>query len=264
MPRTIRAPARHATDLQELADRGRLSHAPEQPGPRGGLRPRQPDRLRRPRQGGSQLGVFRRHPALPRKSGTRRNAAGAERQARRRLPHPRGRAARADRQQQHRPPLGHPGELRPLGAAGPDHVRPDDRRLLDLHRHPGHPPGHLRDLRQPGAPAGLALAQGQVRPHRRPGRDGRRAAAGRHHERRRGPGRRSGPMAHRAPAPASLPGCGYRQPGGGDDLGGRGQGQGRGKVHRFAGQCSGYLAGAGDAAASCRTWSPTKPAPTTR
>ena len=30
-----------------------------------------------------------------------------------------------------------------------------------LHRHPGHPPGHLRDLRQPGAPAGLAFAQAQ-------------------------------------------------------------------------------------------------------
>ena len=36
-----------------------------------------------------------------------------------------------------------------------------NRRLLDLHRHPGHPPGHLRDLRQPGAPAGLAFAQAQ-------------------------------------------------------------------------------------------------------
>ena len=57
-------PARHATDLQKLADRGRLPHAPEQPGPRGGLRPRPPDRLRRPRQGGPQLGVLRRHPAL--------------------------------------------------------------------------------------------------------------------------------------------------------------------------------------------------------
>ena len=33
-----------------------------------------------------------------------------------------------------------------------DHVRPDDRRQLDLHRHPGHPAGHLRDAWLTGAP----------------------------------------------------------------------------------------------------------------
>ena len=37
-------------------------------------------------------------------------------------------------------------EFRRLEALGPDHVRPDDRRVVDLHRHPGHPPGHLRVL----------------------------------------------------------------------------------------------------------------------
>ena len=35
-----------------------------------------------------------------------------------------------------------------LAAQRPHDVRPDDRRLVDLHRHPGHPPGHLRDLRR--------------------------------------------------------------------------------------------------------------------
>ena len=48
---------------------------------------------------------------------------------------------------------------------------------------------------------GLAPAlQGQVRPHRRAGRDGRRAAAGGDHERRRGPLRRGRPLARRAAA----------------------------------------------------------------
>jgi urocanate hydratase len=46
--------------------------------------------------------------------------------------------------------------------------------------------GHLRDVRRAGAAAGLAQPARQVRAHRRAGRDGRRAAAGHHHERGRG------------------------------------------------------------------------------
>ena len=42
------------------------------------------------------------------------------------------------------------------GREGPDHVRPDDGRLVDLHRHPGHPAGHVRDARRAGPPARLA------------------------------------------------------------------------------------------------------------
>ena len=34
-----------------------------------------------------------------------------------------------------------------------DDVRPDDRRVVDLHRQSGHPPGHLRDLRRRGPQA---------------------------------------------------------------------------------------------------------------
>ena len=34
-----------------------------------------------------------------------------------------------------------------------DDVRADDRRVLDLHRDPGHPPGHLRDVRRDRAQA---------------------------------------------------------------------------------------------------------------
>ena len=43
--------------------------------------------------------------------------------------------------------------FRELERAGPDDVRPDDGRLLDLHRHAGHPAGHLRDVRRAGSPA---------------------------------------------------------------------------------------------------------------
>ena len=39
-------------------------------------------------------------------------------------------------------------EFRRLEAHGSDDVRADDGRLVDLHRHAGHPAGHLRDLRR--------------------------------------------------------------------------------------------------------------------
>ena len=47
--------------------------------------------------------------------------------------------------------------FRELESEGPDDVRPDDRRLVDLHRHAGHPAGHLRDLR-PGRAAPTSAA----------------------------------------------------------------------------------------------------------
>ena len=46
------------------------------------------------------------------------------------------------------PRLGDLGRVPPAGAARADHVRPDDRRVVDLHRHPGDPAGDLRDLRR--------------------------------------------------------------------------------------------------------------------
>ena len=45
-------------------------------------------------------------------------------------------------------PRGRLGALPQVRGARPDDVRPDDRGLLDLHRHAGHPAGHLRDLRR--------------------------------------------------------------------------------------------------------------------
>ena len=46
------------------------------------------------------------------------------------------------------PALGDLGRVPPAGGAGADHVRPDDGRVVDLHRHPGDPAGDLRDLRR--------------------------------------------------------------------------------------------------------------------
>ena len=53
-------------------------------------------------------------------------------------------------------------EFRRLEELGPDHVRPDDRRLLDLHRKPGDRPGHLRVLRRDRPSALRRLAEGDV------------------------------------------------------------------------------------------------------
>ena len=51
--------------------------------------------------------------------------------------------ARADRQLQPGAALGDLGPLQRTRSQGPGHVRPDDRRLVDLHRRPGHRAGHL-------------------------------------------------------------------------------------------------------------------------
>ena len=100
-------------------------------------------------------------------------------------------------------------EFRRLEHLGLTMLRADDRRVVDLHRHPGDPPGHLRDLRR-----GRGRPRGEVRRHARRcrpdrhahrhrglRRDGRCAAAGRHPERGRLPDHR------RRPGPAAPPGA---------------------------------------------------------
>ena len=81
-------------------------------------------------------------------AGGRRDAARAERQAGRRDAHPRVGAAGADRELQPGRRLGQLGGVPAARGPRADDVRPDDRRLVDLHRHPGHPAGHLRDVRR--------------------------------------------------------------------------------------------------------------------
>ena len=74
---------------------------------------------------------------------------------------PRVGAAGADRELQPGRRLGQLGGVPPARGPRADDVRPDDGRLVDLHRHAGHPPGHLRDLRGGGRQAGFG---GDARP----------------------------------------------------------------------------------------------------
>ena len=83
----------------------------------------------------------------------RRDAAGPVGQAGRRVPHACGCAARADRQLEPGAEVGDLGALPRARPQGPDDVRPDDGRLVDLHRQPGHRAGHVRDLRRSRPPA---------------------------------------------------------------------------------------------------------------
>ena len=69
---------------------------------------------------------------------------------------------------------------------------------MDLHRHPGHPAGHLPDVRRRGPEALRRRPGRQARADGRPRRHGRRAAARRHHGRRRRALRRGRPAPHRA------------------------------------------------------------------
>ena len=71
-------------------------------------------------QSGKPVGVFRTHEMAP---------------------------ARADREQPARARLGRLGDVPAARGRGPHDVRPDDGRLVDLHRHAGHPAGHVRDVR---------------------------------------------------------------------------------------------------------------------
>ena len=115
----------------------------------------------------------------------RRDAARPVRQARRGRAHPSVGAAGPHRQLEPRRQVGDLGGLPRPRAARPDDVRPDDRGLVDLHRDPGHPAGHVRDLRRGRPPA---LRRHAARDRHADGgarRDGRRAAARGDHERRR-------------------------------------------------------------------------------
>ena len=138
----------HRAALQGLAPGGRPAHALQQPRPGGGRGSHPPDRLRRLRPRRPQPRRPPRHRAHPARARERRDHARPERQAGRRLQDPPGRTAGADRQLAAGAALRHLGRVPPARGPGPDHVRPDDRRLVDLHRHPGHPAGHLPDLRR--------------------------------------------------------------------------------------------------------------------
>ena len=151
-PAPARESARPAADgalVQGLAAGSRAAHADEQPRPRGRRAARRSRRLRRHRQGGAQLGGVRRHRrARSRALERRRDAARAVGKPVGVFRTHRGRAARAHRQLEPRRPVGDVGGVPRARGARADDVRPDDGRLVDLHRHAGHPAGHVRDVRR--------------------------------------------------------------------------------------------------------------------
>ena len=206
-----RAP-RPRDKLPQLAERGGAAHADEQPRRRGGGTAAGTGGVRRHRPGGAQLGGVRPHRRRAARAGAGGDAAGAVGQAGGRVPHPRRRAARADRQLQPGAALGHLGQVQRTRPHGVDDVRPDDGRLVDLHRHARHHPGHLRDLRRDWPPPLRRHPEGQMDSHRRAGRHGRRAAAGRDHGRRQLAGGGVPAEPDREAARHRLPGPHHRQP----------------------------------------------------
>ena len=174
-------------------------------------------------------------------------------------------AARADRELEPRREVGDLGRLPGARAPGPDDVRPDDRGVLDLHRDPGDPAGHLRDVRRAGAPALRRHARGSRRPDRRPRRHGRRAAARGDDERgrlprdrgRRGP--RPAPARHRLRRPADR-----HDPAEALAWAREAAAAGAGRIDRARRQRRRDRAGAGPRPASGSTSSPTRRPPTTR
>ena len=199
--RPVRAPRGTTLTAQVVGHRGPAADADEQPRPRERRAPRRPRRLRRHRPGRPRLAVLRRDGPHPDHPGGRRDDARPVRPAGRRACGPTsGRRGCSSPTPTSSPRLGHLAGVPPAGAARPDHVRPDDRRLVDLHRHPGHRPGHLRDVRRRRREAVRRHAGRDPHPDRRLRRHGRRPAAGRHPQRRRLPDRR------RRPRPAATAG----------------------------------------------------------
>ena len=109
-------------------------------------------------------------------------------QAGRRVPHPRRRATRADRQLAARAEMGDVGRVPAARGRGADDVRADDGRLVDLHRHPGDPAGDLSDVLRRGRGA-LRLAP--ICPAAPCSRRASAAWAAHSRSRRRWPARRS-------------------------------------------------------------------------
>ncbi len=126
----------------------------------------------------------------------RRDAAGAVGQAGRGFSYARLCAARAHLQLQPGWPLVELGEVQRTREAGPHHVRPDDRRLVDLHRVAGHHPGHVRDVLRCRRKASGRRPRRQADRLRRHGRHERSPASGRDHDGRMLPRHRGRSRTH--------------------------------------------------------------------
>ena len=229
--------ARLGVDLPRLAARSSDADVDEQPRSRGG---RAAGRSRRLRRHGSRcplVGRVRCDRADTHNARRRRDVARAVRQTGRCVPHPRVGAAGVDRQLQSRAGVGQLGGVPATRGDGPDDVRADDRRIVDLHRHPGNPAGHLRVLRRDRAQKVQRLAgrhdhaDGRARWH------GRRATVGGDDEWRRGVVHRRRCLASRSTCRDSLPRRGCRLVGGRDQPMCAGPRRQATVVRRPCGQC---------------------------
>jgi hypothetical protein len=191
-------PAGEREELQGMVSGGGPPDADEQPrsGERG--ESRRARRLRRPGKSGPELGLFRcdRHGAA--QSRERRNPPRPVGKTGRRLPDARGCPPGPHRQLAPRAAVGDVGAFLGARIEGAHDVRPDDGRLLDVHRDAGYSPGDVRDLRRVRAEALRRGPLGTFHPLGGPRRDGRRAAARDHDERRRVPHRRGRSEPHPA------------------------------------------------------------------
>ena len=145
--------ARQHDLLQGMAAGGRAAHADEQPRSRGRRASGRSRRLRRHREGGAQLGVLRRdrRARCARSRTTRRcSCRAASRSAcSARTPARRACSSRTATSWG----AGRRGTCSASSSGRAHHVRPDDGRLVDLHRLAGDPAGHLRDVRRRRAAA---------------------------------------------------------------------------------------------------------------
>ena len=173
-PRTARVDA----EREVVGNRGAAADAAQQPRRRSRRTAGGPRGLRRL---GARGALARRTEGnRPRAAGARRrrDPARSVRQARRGLPDDDAVTARADRELAARAALGDVGRVPPARGGGADDVRPDDGRVVDLHRHAGNPPGHVPDVRRRGAEALRRAVPGRPDdPDRRARRHGRGAAA---------------------------------------------------------------------------------------
>ena len=104
------------------------------------------------------------------------------------------------------------GRVPPARSARPDDVRPDDGRVVDLHRDAGHPAGDIRDVCRHRPQEVPRFARGHGHPHGRSRRHGWRSAAGCDSQWRCRDLRRGGSRANPAPPRASVPGRARCQP----------------------------------------------------
>ncbi len=157
---------------QGLAPGGGAALLAEQSRSGGGRRPREPGRLWGTRESRPQPGSTRRHRPLSDRARERRDPAGPVGQAGRSARHSSARPPGSHRQFPVGARVGDMGSLLGTRSGRFDHVRPDDGRLVDLHRHTGHPAGHLSNLCCDCRTALRRIVGRHDHPHRRSRRDG--------------------------------------------------------------------------------------------